>query len=420
MDWERQTGIQNREAWRMTGFQFSDGTLDGLERIHGAPSARRGRVDRTGNGQLARAMLSGSGANFRPPANRSQRAIEALDRTTRRVPQTVVKITGRIHGAGSVLGAFTYVARLGVSDQEPLPLETSEGKLLARADEMQQLAREWQLHEMFDETRRKGATALAMVFSMPPGTDPPTVREAVKEVAEQYMANRRWVMALHTDEPHPHVHVIVANRDQEGRRFNPDREFLAYCRERFAENLRSRGVEADATRRAARGFPPKREDIAAQKVRERDKRPLAGSRTAVNRHRAENMERVTSIYMRAIAELERYGGNSELSCATALRGLVASIAITSPDHEAAAPLMSEKSEGMLSRLAEAADKVRASTAKLNDQTKDAAAKVGCKQSLRSAESLSRQAQRLEKLILDRQRTIRQDRTRDRDMQEPGR
>lgn len=144
-------GIQNREAWRMTGFQFSEETLDALERIQGAPSARRGRGDRKGNGQLARALLSGSGGNSRQPANRSQRAMETLVRTTRRVPQTVVKVTGRIHGAGSVLGAFTYVARLSVADQEPLPLETSEGKLLARADEMQQLAREWQLHEMSDE-----------------------------------------------------------------------------------------------------------------------------------------------------------------------------------------------------------------------------------------------------------------------------
>ncbi|RYM09635.1 relaxase/mobilization nuclease domain-containing protein [Sphingobium cupriresistens] len=406
----------------MRGFQFSDETLDGLERIQGAPAARRGKVDRKGNGQLTRAMLSGRGENFRPPANRSQRAMEALERTTRRVPQTVVKITGRIHGAGSVLGAFTYVARLGVTDQEPLPLETSEGQLLARADEMQQLAREWQLHEMSDETRRKGATALAMVFSMPPGTDPAIVREAVKEFAEQDMVNRRWVMVLHTDEAHPHVHLIVANRDQDGRRFNPDREFLAHCRERFAENLRSRGVEADATRRAARGFPPRREDIAAQKARERQQRPSAGSRTAFDQYRAENTERVTSIYMRAVEELERHGGNSELSCAKALRGLIAAMAITSPDREVASPLMPENSAVRLAQLAEAADKLRASTAKLNELTKDSAEKIGSTKPQGAAGRLSRQAQRLEEMILDRHPAVRQVRARDRarDIEGPSR
>jgi hypothetical protein len=396
----------------MTGFHFSDETLDALERIQGAPSARRGKVDRKGSSQLARVMLLGSGGNFRPPANRSQRAMETLDRTARRVPQTVVKITGRIHGAGSVLGAFTYVARLGVADQEPVPLETSEGKLLARADEMQQLAREWQLHEMSDETRRKGATALAMVFSMPPGTDPANVREAVKEFAEQDMANRRWVMALHTDEPHPHVHLIVANRDQDGRRFNPDREFLAHCRERFAENLRSRGVEADATRRSARGFPPRRENIAAQKVREREQRPFPRPQIAADRHRAENMERVMSTYIHAVDELERHGGNSELSCAAALRGLVASMAIASPDREVATPRMSDKSQAMLVRLAEVAEKVRASTAKLNEQRNDAHRRRGDVQLPRAADRLSQQAQKLEKMILDRQRTMHHDRERD--------
>src|SRR3546814_10714578 len=69
------------------------------------------------------------------------------------------------------------------------------------------LAREWQQWEQADEARRKGATAIAMVFSMPPGTDPELVREAVRELAESDMANRRWVMALHTDEAHPHVHL---------------------------------------------------------------------------------------------------------------------------------------------------------------------------------------------------------------------
>lgn len=187
---------------------------------------------------------------------------------------------------------------------------------------------------------------------------------------------------------------------------------MADCRERFAENLRARGVEADATRRAARGFPPRRENIAAQKVREREKRPLIGPRAVADRQRAENMERVMSTYMHAIGELERHGGNSELSCAAALRGLVASMAITSPDREAAAPRMSGKSHSMLFRLAEVAEKVRASTAKLNEQRNDAHRRRDDVQLPRAADRLSQQAQKLEKMILDRQRTMHHDRERD--------
>src|SRR3546814_15381881 len=95
-----------------------------------------------------------------------------------------------------------------------------------------------------------------MVFSMPPGTDPELVREAVRELAESDMANRRWVMALHTDEAHPHVHLIIAGRDNDGRRFNPDRAFLQHCRERFAENLSARGIDAEAHKSQPPGYPP--------------------------------------------------------------------------------------------------------------------------------------------------------------------
>lgn len=229
-------------------------------------------------------------------------------------------------------------------------------------------------------------------------------------------------MVLHTDEAHPHVHLIVANRDQDGRRFNPDREFLAHCRERFAENLRSRGVEADATRRAARGFPRRRENIATNKVRERGQRPLAVPQAAIDRHRAENMERVTSIYMRAIDELERHGGNSERSCATALRGLVASMTIMPLDRQTAARLMPDDHRVKLARLAEVTEKVRASAAKLNEPVKDVAADFSRQRLQRAAERLSQQAREMEKLILDRERTLRIDRERrrDRDMDGPTR
>src|SRR3546814_20427134 len=66
-----------------------------------------------------------------------------------------------------------------MSDREPIGIETSEGKHLVSAHDMLLLAREWQQWEQADEARRKGATAIAMVFSMPPGTDPELVRAAV-------------------------------------------------------------------------------------------------------------------------------------------------------------------------------------------------------------------------------------------------
>src|SRR5690606_33692680 len=146
---------------------------------------------------------------------------------------------------------------------------------------------------------------------------------------------------LHTDEAHPHVHLIIAGRDNDGRRFNPNREFLQHCRERFAENLRDRGVEADATKRMARGYPPKQDPTPVLKMRERGAEPVAdkgrlaviGGRTPDAAQRLGERERersktvanhvsVREIYVRAAAELEAHGGSAEADRAKALRAFV--------------------------------------------------------------------------------------------------
>lgn len=343
----------------MNPFVFSERTLEELEHVQGAGGAGRGRIDRRGNRHVERAL----GAILRAPHElafagtgrvsdviinrhatshhaRSARALQTIERTAKRAPQVVVKVTSRIHGAGSTVGAMTYAGRVGMSDREPIGVETSEGKHLTSAHDMLLLGREWQQWEQADEARRNGATAIAMVFSMPPGTDPEKVRDAVRDLAENDMANRRWVMALHTDEDHPHVHLIIAGRDNDGRRFNPNREFLQHCRERFAENLRTRGIEADATPRKARGYPPKTDPTPVVKMRERGLVPDAdrGRRDMIARQSASgdelvrreharaktaaNIAVVRGAYQRAIAELEAHGGREEVQRARALRSFV--------------------------------------------------------------------------------------------------
>lgn len=60
-------------------------------------------------------------------------------------------------------------------------------------------------------------------------------------------------MALHTDEPHPHVHLVVKAVSEDGRRLNIRKETLRAWRQEFAGHLRRHGVEANATERAVRG-----------------------------------------------------------------------------------------------------------------------------------------------------------------------
>jgi hypothetical protein len=58
---------------------------------------------------------------------------------------------------------------------------------------------------------------------------------------------------LHTDEPHPHVHVVVKAMSEDGVRLNIRKATLRAWRQEFARHLRQHGVEANATERAVRG-----------------------------------------------------------------------------------------------------------------------------------------------------------------------
>ncbi len=60
-------------------------------------------------------------------------------------------------------------------------------------------------------------------------------------------------MVLHTDEPHPHVHLVVKAMGADGKRLNIRRATLREWRREFARHLREQGVAANATERAIRG-----------------------------------------------------------------------------------------------------------------------------------------------------------------------
>jgi hypothetical protein len=93
-----------------------------------------------------------------------------------------------------------------------------------------------------------------LLFSMPAGTPPDKVFAAVRNFAQQEFADRhRYALALHTDEPHPHVHIVVrAMMTGDLERMNIRKDMLRQWRRQFARLLRAQGVAAKATPRAGR------------------------------------------------------------------------------------------------------------------------------------------------------------------------
>jgi hypothetical protein len=186
----------------------------------------------------------------------TQAEIAHASRTARGVPEVMIKVSG---GARTVRGVASHLEYL----EKRADLETDEGAVLTEKGLGRELLKDWDLE--VDERRRHTQRGIAsgrrpaklvhnLVFSMPKGTPPEKLHKAVKKFAtEKFAAQHRYVMALHTDQGHPHVHVVVKAMSERGERLNIYKATLREWRRDFARYLRELGVEANATERAVRG-----------------------------------------------------------------------------------------------------------------------------------------------------------------------
>lgn len=352
-------------------FRLSSGTLDVLAGVYAPPKKRRpgsgggkGGGAKTGGSFAAQVIqkLGTRSTDFRAGLQAkhafgggsnvavSRRAASTMERTARRVPEVMVRITGRQHGGGHVLANFSYISRLGHGSDKELALHTSDGDVLHDGRDMQVLAQDWHEWEMGDGARRAGATSISMILSMPTGTDPECLQEAALAFAREEFANRSWVASLHVDRDHPHVHLTFARRDHDGRRFHPDRDDLFRYRQRFAQKLRDRGIEANATPARVRGIDPTHEPIAARKVREKGEVPRIDRSRADRAQRlreqglpdpvqavlADRQAAVRTAYERSIAELSSSPSFADQVIAKSIERFVQSMPAPEPNSALAA------------------------------------------------------------------------------------
>jgi hypothetical protein len=181
--------------------------------------------------------------------------IPHIARTVSRTPEVMVKVLSR--GAGDLNAVRKHLEYIGRKGQ--VDLETDGGDKLRGA---QYLLDDWDLD--LDEYRsRPDLTATdrkpprlvhKVLFSMPAGTPPKKVLTAVQNFCrEEFALKHRYAMALHTDEPHPHVHVVIKAISEQGQRLNIRKATLRQWRNDFARHLREIGVPANATDRYVRG-----------------------------------------------------------------------------------------------------------------------------------------------------------------------
>jgi type IV secretion system T-DNA border endonuclease VirD2 len=186
-----------------------------------------------------------------------------LARIVRGASEVVVKVTGRQRGGSHVKAHLDYIGRKGAVE-----IETRDGEVLTSKDDIAERAAEWS--DTLEWRSRPTVSSVSLIFSMPAGTDPEKVLGAVRALAHAELSdNHDYVLALHTDTPRPHVHLTVQAEGLDRKRFNPRPVQLHRFRERFARELRERGVAAEATPRRARGHGVAGSSMALVKLRAR-------------------------------------------------------------------------------------------------------------------------------------------------------
>ncbi len=195
------------------------------------------------------------------PAGRvrfSPAQLEQIARTLSRASEVVVKVSG---GARSTVGAIAHLRYIDRNGD--LEIETDEGERRKGKGIEKDITTDWDLDSMRAQGRgpyrgkggRKPAKLVHnLILSMPKRTSPEKLLLASRDFArEEFALKHRYALVLHTDQDHPHVHLVVKAVSEEGKRLNIRKATLREWRGLFAQHLRAHGVTASATERAVRG-----------------------------------------------------------------------------------------------------------------------------------------------------------------------
>lgn len=231
-------------------------------------------------------------ATFKPPrptmhAQRISAAEKArLARVVRKAPEVMVRVgrassktrDGAVRPTTSGGEAIRFGNRLTyVTRHDKIEVETSDGGIIATAGDRHDLAREWieDQADYRDAGMASQRTRLyrSIILSMPPGTDPVSMQDAARAFAQEAFAGHKWIMALHTDTAHPHVHLDVQTVRDDGHKLSPGKADIERYRDGFAGHLRTLGIEAEATPRHARGSPQRASNPELYRARDRQEHP---------------------------------------------------------------------------------------------------------------------------------------------------
>ena len=207
---------------------------------------------------------------YKPYSATSARLTAGL--IAKKAPEVMVKITGFSYGTGGLKSHFEYIARTDDPNKDNVEIENERGQVFEGKQEVGEGYSAWVDDINSYPKAKRSREVVNLVLSMPAGTDPEKVKEAVRRFAKNaFSENHEYVFALHTDEDHPHVHLDIKMRGYNQVKLNPRKADLQNWREGFAEELRGLGVVAVASNRRARGITKKSVNSIVKQINSSDK-----------------------------------------------------------------------------------------------------------------------------------------------------
>ena len=206
---------------------------------------------------------------------------DQLRLTVRRAPEVVINVKGSRRASDDDHGAIQGVLRymMYISRNGRLPAVNERGEEVGGSEAIRETHASWDLdmQRMRSGKDENLHPSFNIIFSMPAETDKDKILDAVSAVARERFRGHQYLMAVHTqqtdpaDDPpaHPHVHLILRAEDEDGQRIHIRKGDLRTWREQFAAELRSRGIEANATSRAERGKSKKAVSSAEWHIQKR-------------------------------------------------------------------------------------------------------------------------------------------------------
>lgn len=214
------------------------------------------RAKRTAKPKASNPATSGGGT--------AAQLLGRVRRVTSRKPEVMVKVSGAGRGKRGVSEHLAYITRNG-----KLVAERESGEEIHGGAAVRDVAAEWWALRG-EERPARARDTINLVLSMPPGVSREKVAAAAASFARtEFGGKHDYMLVHHEDTEHPHAHLTVRTVGYDGRCLNPRKADLQHWREGFAEALRTRGVEAEATPRRARGVVQKGQK---QAIRHLDKR----------------------------------------------------------------------------------------------------------------------------------------------------